>query len=323
MEKPAETYQIHEKVYEIIKPKRLREGMVLKHGDTYARLGPKDAVLEEQVHTESLFRRGFPVPRILESAAHGDNEWYFVEESVGDETFHNQFMRETQETGGVNDATYAGYLDLVGKYLDAQTQKGNRTNVKASDFVAALLDENAVLGNYCYFENPAEPYQAAIEKAIQRLASADMGILQFDLNPYNILQKGVIDFELVGYGPIGYDVLMSARWGGSWFTNYPSRFPRAYSLSSDQIAASDTLVRDKSLSAGLSDPSQFLEEFLLLKTAWGVLEFDVPQPSWPQDKIAFRRFRSNLLNRAVSCYLNEEPIDYWNFSNIPGGEIES
>lgn len=322
MEKPANTYQLGEKVYEIIKPKRLREGMVLRHGDTYARIGPKDAVLEEQVHTASLLKRGFPVPRILESAAHGNHEWYFVEESVGDETFHNRFMRETQEAGGITDATYNSYLSLIGKYLDAQVQERNRTNVKASEFVSALLDENAVLSNYCYFGYSAEPYREAIEKAIQRLASADIGILQFDLNPYNILENGVIDFELVGYGPIGYDVLMSARWGGTWFTKYPSRHPLAYSLSSDQIATSDDLVREKSQSAGASDPKRFLEEFLLLKTAWGVMEFDVPQASWPQDKIAFRRFRANLLNRAVSCYLNEEPIDYWNFANIAGGEIE-
>lgn len=323
MEKSTETYQLGEKVYEIIKPKRLREGMVLKHGDTYARLGPKDAVLEEQVHTSSLLNRGFPVPRILESAAHGDNEWYFVEESVGYETFHNRFKKEMQETGEITGATFNSYLKLIGKYLDAQVQERNRTNVKASEFVTVLLDENAVLGNYCYFENPAEPYREAIEKVIQRLASADMGILQFDLNPFNILENGVIDFELVGYGPICYDVLMSARWGGTWFTNYPSRHPKAYSLSSDQIAVCDKLVRDKSLSAGLSDPTRFLEEFLLLKTAWAAMEFDAPQASWPQDKIAFRRFRANLLNRVVSCYLNGEPIDYWNFANIAGGEIES
>lgn len=323
MEKPAETYQLGEKVYEVVKPKRLREGMVLKHGDTYARLGPKDAVLEEQVHTESLLRRGFPVPQILESAAHGDDEWYFVEESVGDETFHNMFKTEMDDKGKVTDATFNSYLSLMSRYLDAQVRDENHTTVTASEFIAALLDESAVLGNYCYFENPAEPYCDAIKKVTKRLTNADMGILQFDLNPYNILENGVIDFELVGYGPIGYDVLMSARWGGAWFPNYLSRYPRAYSLSNDQIAASDNLVRNKALSADLVDPTIFLEEFLLLKTAWGVMEFDVPQADWPQDKIAFRRYRSNLLNRAAESYLADKPIDYWNFADIPGGELES
>lgn len=323
MEKPAETYQLDEKVYEVVKPKRLREGMVLRHGNTFARLGPKDAVLEEQVHTESLLRRGFPVPRILESSAHGDDEWYFVEESVGDETFHDRFKREMQDVGKVTDTTFNSYLSLISKYLDAQVQDGNRTTVTASEFISTLLNESAVLGNYCYFDNPAEPYYEAIKKVTQRLASAEMGILQFDLNPYNILENGVIDFELVGYGPIGYDVLTSARWGGAWFPNYPSRYPRAYFLSNEQIAASDNLVRTKALSAGLGDPTQFLDEFLLLKSAWGVMEFDVPQSGWPQDKLAFRRYRSNLLNRAVERHLANEPIDYWNFADTPGGELES
>lgn len=315
METPAETYQLGETVYEVIKPKRLLDGKVLKSGDTYARLGPKAAVLDEQVHTASLFERGFPVPRILHSEAHGDDEWYFIEESVGDETFHVQFSKEMQEKGEVSDETFDGYLSLMSRYLDAQVAAKNRTTIKASEFIGSLLDESAVLGNYCFFENSAEQYKSAIEKATQELTNVPMGILQFDLNPYNILNNGVIDFELVGYGPIGYDVLMSARWGGAWFPDYPSRYPRAYALSRKQIAASDDLVRDKSQSAGLSDPTQYLEEFLLLKTAWGVMEFDVPQLDWPEDKIAFRRFRSNLLRRAVDNYLIDEPIDYWNFAS--------
>ncbi len=321
MEKSRATYQIGDDVYEVVKPKRLRDGQVLKSGDKYARLGPKSFVLEEQIHTTNLFERGFPAPKVIESGPYGEDEWYFIEQSLGDQTFHDMFKTETQENGKVSDSTFQDYLSVMSKYLDAQVSAKNHSNIKPAEFINALLFED-VLPNYCYFGFDAEPYQAAINKVTKRLDGVPTGIMQYDLNPYNVLKGGIIDFELVGYGPIAYDVLMSVRWGGSWFTQYPSRYPVAYSLSKEQISENDNLVSSKTTLAGLLNPVDFLEEFLVLKSAWAVMEHDVPRQDMPQDKIAFRRFRATLLDRSVNQYLSGEPIDYWNFASLPGREID-
>jgi hypothetical protein len=296
--------------------------MVLHSGDTYARLGPRISVLEEQIHTVSMYERGFPVPQVLESGPYGNDQWYYVEQSVGKEPFHKIFVREMRERGQVSDASFQAYMGVMDRYVEAQVSEKNRTSISAEDFVRDLLPRQGVLQNYCYFGFGAEPYEQAIQKAIERLAGAPMGVLQYDLNPYNILEGGIIDFELVGYGPIAFDVLTCSRWGGSWFTAYPSRYPVGYSLSDEQIKDGDNMVREKALAAGVRDPNDFLEEFLLLKTAWSVLGFDAPRPDWPPDKTAFRRFRANLLGRAVTSYLAADAIDYWNFPHVPGGELE-
>ena len=300
--------------FEVIKPSRLREGMVLKSGNLYARLGPKASTLEEQIHTVSLRDRGFPVPEVIDSGPYGEDWWYFTEQSVGEKTFHEIFSKEFESQGEVLETSYAAYLQVIRQYQQAQLAEPSRSSISPHEFVADLIPNNRVLPNYAFFGFEFEPYEQAIKLATERLKNAPVGILQYDLNPFNVLEEGVIDFELVGYGPIGYDVLMSTRWAGTWFTNYPSRYPMAYSLYNKQIQKCDELVREIVTSAHLEDPTRYLEEFLLLKTAWAVSDFDAPQPDWPQDKIAFRHFRAKLLNKAVMEYLNDTPISYRDFS---------
>jgi hypothetical protein len=303
-------------IFEVIKPSRLREGMVLKSGNLYARLGPKASTLEEQIHTVSLRDRGFPAPEVIDSGPYGEDWWYFTEKSVGENTFHSIFSDEFQAHDEVSELSYSKYLKVIEQYLQAQVAEVSRSNISPHEFVADVIPSNRVLPNYTFFGFDFSPYEQAIKLATERLADAPMGILQYDLNPFNVLEEGVIDFELVGYGPIGYDVLMSTRWAGTWFTNYPSRYPMAYSLSNNQIQKCDELVKGIVTSAGLEDPTHYLEEFLLLKSAWAVSDFDSPEPDWPQDKIAFRHFRAKLLDKAVTEYLDGQSISYLNYSSI-------
>lgn len=307
--------------FEVIKDSRLRDGVVVKCGDVYGRLGPKDLVTEELTHTLSLQDRGFPVPKVLGSGELADGMYYFTESSLGTETFHKLFTREYRETGTVSNASFSSYISVIEKYAQAQAQNNNRTKITAAEFIANLVPNNEVVPSYSYFGYDAEEYLNAIALASDKLTDAPMGILQYDLNPYNMLKGGVIDFELVGYGPIGFDTLMSARWGGTWFTDYPSRYPIGYALSARQIAENDTLIREIATKHNISDPAIYLQEFLLLKSAWALAEPVPPQPDWPQDKLAFRRFRTNVLKKAVVSYLNGEQIDYESFSKITGGEL--
>ena len=175
-----------------------------------------------------------------------------------------------------------------------------------------------ILANYKYFKYDTTKLQKAIDKAMNKLADSNMGILQYDLNPYNILPNGIIDFELVGYGPIGFDVMMSSRWSFGWFPNYPARYTMQYRLSDKQIDMNDQLITKIAKNHGLEDPCKYLQEFLLLKGAWALSDFDFPQPDWPADRIAFRGFRAKLLHESIESYLDNNPINYTNFSNISG-----
>jgi hypothetical protein len=318
------THEIDGKFFEVIKSTRLNEGMVLRSrsGDIFARLGPKQLVLEEQIHTLSLYSKGFPVAQVLSSGEMPNDQWYFTETSLGTATFHDLFKEEYKNDGQVSDVTFGQYLAVIKKYLTAQSMADNKTNVSVTEFVETLLPEERVLSNYCYFGYDADSYLEAIRVASTKLANCSMGILQFDLNPFNVLENGIIDFELVGYGPIGYDVLMSARWSSAWFTDYPSRCPVAYKLIDNQIAENDQLVSDITTKNGITDPTRFIQEFLLLKSAWALSDFNSPQDTWPKDKIAFSRYRANVLKLVVETYLADEIIDYRLLSSVTSGELE-
>jgi hypothetical protein len=316
-----ELLSINGRTFEIVKPTRLLNGMVLKAGDIYARVGEKKPTLEEQNHTVSLLDRGFPVPIVLESGELPDNKWYFTETSLGQDNFHKQFTDQYRSEGEISEESFARYLAVIKKYARAQSNTKNRTTIKPSKFIETLIPKTAVLPTYCYFGHSETEYVHALDKVADRLVHAPMGIIQHDLNPFNILDGGVIDFELVGYGPIGYDTLMSARWSQGWFTNYPSRYPTAYKFSSLQIQTSDELIDEIATTNGCGMPTEYLQEFTLLKSAWAISEIVPPDPDWPHDKLAFRRYRANVLAHVVQKYLDDEEIDFTGLANIPGGEL--
>lgn len=317
------TIKLDDRDFVVIKPTRLQDGMVLynKTDNLYARLGEKQATFEEQIHTVSLKDRGFPVPTVISSGSHED-KWYFIENSLGERPFHKIFVEEYEKYGAVSDESFKKYFDVIAIYTQAQMHPKNSTSISAAEFIETLIPNDQVVPSLAYFNHDIQKYEHAIALATEKLSNAHMGVLQFDLNPYNILENGVIDFELVGYGPVGYDSLMSAVWGGTWFTDYPSRHPVGYRFSASQVERNTEVVNQLAEEHGHTKPSFYLNEFLLLKTAWALSAPTSPQPDWQEDKVAFTRFRANVLAAAVDSYLAHGLIDYKSFSKIKGGEIE-
>lgn len=294
----------------------MRGGMVVRAGEIYGRIGPKLETLEEQIHTVSLHKRGFPVAEVLESGPLDDNKWFFTESSLGNAPFHAMFKSEYAANTRVSDDTFARYLNVIERYAAAQADDKNHVTVSAAEFVTSVVPEQLVFYDYSYFGHDEDRYREATRRATERLSAAPMGVLQYDLNPYNILERGVIDFEEVGYGPIGYDTVLSARWAGGWFPNYPAHHTMAYRLDSTQISLSDERVDSIARQHGVTEPSRFLEEFLLIRTAWACSAFLPISSDTSQESVDFRRYRAKLLEVAVDAYLDNRPIPYSEFSSI-------
>lgn len=263
---------INGELFDVVKPTRLLPGMVLKSQarDAYARLGPKESALEEQIHTVSLHERGFPVARVLDSGNYGEAEWYFIEESLGEQPFHIQFANEHKESGEVSDVTFTKYQNVMQHYIDAQFSEQNRSTITAKEFVENAIPDTQIVANYALCGKDVDRYHQAIALATERLNDAPMGVLQYDLNPFNILDGGMIDFELVGYGPLGYDALLVSLWHRWFSSDTNSRYHVAYYLSESQINTIAEMVNAAAKHAGLPEPQQYMQEFLLIKTAWGV-----------------------------------------------------
>lgn len=312
---------IHDEVFDIVKPTRLLPGMVLHSTarDVFARLGPKESTIEEQIHTVSLHERGFPVANVLESGEYGDSEWYFTEESLGKDPFHTQFTREYEQTGSVSEETFSRYLSVLQRYIDAQFAASNRTTITAREFVETAVPANELIDNYYACGGDIDRYVEAMAKATDRLHDVSMGVLQFDLNPFNVLDRGMIDFELVGYGPLGYDTLLVSLWH-RWFTSdQESRYHIAYVLSPEQIEQASMLVATAAEQAHVEDPHEYMQEFLLIKTAWGFTS-KKPIHEEPDSKQAFYHYRAALLSHAVDAYLSSQPIDVLAFPQMHAHE---
>lgn len=322
-------YTFNNGQFRIVSSLRRMSGLVLRSavGDPphYARLGPRETIARERIYQQSLSQRGFPVPDVIAAGNYDEEHDYFIESSAGDEPFHVTFTRETQELGAVQEATFQAYLGIMERYVSAQMNAANRVYISPQDFVRAIIPLDDMLRDYANAGHDARDCQAALEKATRRLELAAMGYVQYDLNPFNVLPNGIIDFELVGYGPAGFDGMMSVRWADRWYPNYPALYTKAYRLSQSQIARSDSMIDSLANANGLIVPSAFLQEFLFIKCLWALAYFDAHDPrpytDWPVAKQRFQRYRANIAANAVKSYLNNEPIRDWQFSNIPGGEI--
>ena len=311
------TITIQGELFDVVKPERLLPGMVLKSTtrDVFARLGPTQSALEEQIHTVSLHERGFPVAQVLESGEYDESQWYFIEQSLGDKTFSQQFKEEYLKDGAVSDATHVAYLAVLDTYAAAQFNPANQTHIPITEFIETIIADSEIIANYQQLGGDIDRYHAAVEKATSELASCPMGVLQFDLNPFNILDKGVIDFELVGYGPVGYDLLFCSRWH-RWFTSdQTSKYHWNYLLTPDQIAQADEIVARYAAMYKLPNPLTHMSAFTLIKSAWGFSSTKTLD-SEPESKQAFYRYRAKILGHCVEAYLRGEVIDPLSFTEF-------
>ncbi len=301
---------INGELFDVVKPTRLLPGMVLKSQarDAYARLGPKESALEEQIHTVSLHERGFPVAKVLASGEYGDDQRYFIEESLGKQTFSEQFRQEYLQLGGVSDATHKKYLAVLRNYLRAQYNPANTMTISIEEFIESAIPDSDILPNYSQLGGNIEHYKQAIDKIKAELRDYPMGVLQFDLNPFNILDGCVIDFELVGYGQLGFDVQMCSRWH-RWFTSdQTSKYHLNYLLSPEQISMCDELISQAAKSRNLPNPHDYINAFTFIKTAWGFTSHKAVDEE-PPAKRAFYEYRAGLLDLCVEAYLSDQPID--------------
>lgn len=301
---------IRNETFSVVKPERLLPGMVLRSQErpVYARLGPTSSTLEQQIHTVSLYERGFPVAKVLESGKKDESTWYFTEESLGDKTFSEQFKDEYQLNGAISDETYHRYFSVLKKYTEAQFDSRNRTSVSIEDFLNSAIANETILANFIELGGDTDRYLAAIQKAATELHDYPMGVLQYDLNPFNILDGGVIDFELVGYGPIGYDILFCSRWH-RWFTSDPSaKYHLNYRLSKEQIDQTDQLLETFANEHSLPNPSSHFGAFALIKSAWG-FSSNKRIDTEPESKRAFYTYRAKILEHCIDHYLADKLID--------------
>jgi aminoglycoside/choline kinase family phosphotransferase len=309
-EKKKENIEIDGKTFSYIK-NRLIGGKVFGNQDKseYLRTANHAEIAGEVNLTKDLYARGFPVPEVLASGTLNDGTSYYIEKSIGERVFGEIFMEETKAQGRVSEESFDAFLDVIRRYCEAQFDHKNFVP-HDKDALAAMTALANVMRN-----NPPSPqmqamFNEAYEKASERIMSLPLSYVQADLNAFNILHDGIIDFELAAFGPVGYDALTNVHFGRMW-----PKERVAYVFTDDQIAKYISEIDRVAQEKGLPKVSEYENDFLVLKAIWSSGK-DKESEDNPESNPDFWEWRVKMRDWCIRQYLKGERIDSNQFEAV-------
>lgn len=301
--KKPENISVEGKNFAYVK-NRLIGGQVFASQDKteYLRTANAAEIAGEVNLTKDLYERGFPVPEVVATGTLENGTAYYIEKSIGERVFGEIFMDETKAEGRVSDETFDAFLQVIRKYCEAQFSPKNFVPHEV-DALAGITALANVMRN-----NPPSPemsamFSEAYERASKRVAALPWGYVQADLNAFNILREGVIDFELAGFGPVGYDAITNVHFGRMW-----PKERVAYVFSDDQVAKYIAEIDKVAQEKGLPAMSEYENDFLVLKAIWSSGK-DKESEDNPESHPDFWEWRVKMRDWCIRQYLNGEKID--------------
>jgi hypothetical protein len=268
----------------------------------YLRVNNEPDIQSELNITNELFSRGFPVPKIVTSGKLEDGRSYLIETSIGDKVFLDIFAEETQRSGHASDESFDRLIHLMKKYCSIQFNPKNYVKSSKNELEIMMNLENVLRNNPPSLEMK-ESFTEAYKKASERILSLPWGYVQADLNVFNILPEGIIDFELSRFGPVGYDVITNVYFSKMWPKNRIM-----YRFTNDQIMRYVSEIDKVANEYNLPRMSEYVDDFLVIKNIWGTGKDKVSEENPDSDK-DFWRWRINVRDWCICQYLNGEKID--------------
>lgn len=290
-------------------------GAVYKNddGSRYVRVANINDIHGEVNFTKELHERHFPVPRVLDEGKISDTLHYYIEESLGNTVFGEQFQKETKEHGAVLDSTFDRFTEVVLTYARAQFDGKNFVLRNRADIARTILLDN-VWRNNPPSEEIEEQFNVAYKKAADRVMELPFGYLQSDLNAYNILEGGVIDFENASLGPVGFDIITNVFFGRFW-----PRIALAYNVTDEQIDRYNAAVDEIATSMGLPKMTDYRNDFILLK-AIRATHKGVTSEEHPDCNPQFWDWRVRVRDWCIYQYLENKTLHTRDFEKV-GGEV--
>lgn len=252
------TITYKEKSYDFIKERRNRTRIYqAQDKKSFLRVGPILVIDEELRFHNRLISQGYPVPKILLEDSWSEDEKLFCESSAGEEHFGILFRNDVENGGTIREETFQSFLKIIGSFSQAQKKEITPTQNWESVFLATHFD-------VLIEELPEKEREimAIWEKIKSDLKEVPFVLCHGDLNPFNILPEGIIDFETAFEGPLGYD-LISASSSIDWFPRQrDAEFLAGYSFTENQ--------RQQML-ALLPDSARLFDALFVLRSVWLVV----------------------------------------------------
>jgi aminoglycoside phosphotransferase (APT) family kinase protein len=221
---------------------------------TYLRMGPREEVEPVYARHQQLWNLGFPVARLLQAGERA-GQFYYIEESLGDQVLGDIFTDEWQRSGAIADATFAAFLTTARSWAEAELRTAATVTI-AEEFgrVARVREATQALPQ---LQSPTED---AFARARDRLRHFPVVVTHGDFHAFNICERGVIDLEMVRGGFAGYDVVTGLL-GHELFPPDPDDYHYARPQIERYLAAIDALYA----SYQLPKPSEYAADFLICK----------------------------------------------------------
>ncbi|MGW6939980.1 phosphotransferase [Streptomyces xanthophaeus] len=293
---------MNENTWRFVKKRTAADGSVYVSADgtRYRRTGGAD------LRAEAEFQRriadlGYPVPHIVEEGVTEDGHTYVVEESLGEQTLHDQAVASLDGGRELPDVVVDTAAEVAARLLRAQaahlvqpTPHMLRQWLDSAGFVQNVFQENPDL------DSPRT--HAALDHALERLGTVPLVQGHLDYGLPNVLPGGVIDWQHHGLVPLGYDVLpaleiIAFKGGNKGYTASPGQRRR-------YLAAVD----DASLHTTGQPVSQNLGAYLLVKAMF-FLALMRPTDPTRLDKHLKWQYRRHLVTKGLEQYERTGTVD--------------
>ena len=188
------------KVFDFVDVQRDGSTAIYKNVSAYLRVGDVLKIQKDLARHKQMEGCGFPVAKLLAEGTIAGMA-YFIEESLGDRHYGIIFKEETEEFGAIRDQTFDQFVDFCVRFAQAQL----KTVTGEQDWPG--FEKGIHLDILCQ-EMPAEKEKILSKyRAVQKkLAGVPFMLSHGDMTTFNILPKGIIDFEDSFMGPAGYDL---------------------------------------------------------------------------------------------------------------------
>lgn len=173
--------------------------IVYRSENAYLRIGSPSAINQQLQAHKHLGDYGFPVPELIGEGIEG-REKYFIEKSLGERRFLNIFEDETKRSGHTSDESFSALIALSDVFLKAQNTARQPRDIKT---FAQAIHLSALMAELPKF---SEGIRSLFDQAISDVVDFPFVTIHGDFNPANIYPSGIIDFEDMAVGPLGYDI---------------------------------------------------------------------------------------------------------------------
>jgi hypothetical protein len=240
-----------------------RSGAAVYRGtNAYLRIGERGVISHDLAQHREMKAAKYPVARILSDGEH-DSLTYFIEESLGQESFRAMFEEDYLQGGSVSGQHFSSFTRIAKKLYAAQL-KAQRATWDIGEFAAGL--------QVTTFARELPAYRADIEakfvSVAERLQKLPGTLLHGDCNAANMYEKGVIDLEDSFYGPVGYDqisALMSMEWSPD---TRDYEFYARYKLTREQKESYIRALNSIGRKAGVVDIASPASDLAFCRALW-------------------------------------------------------